>query len=339
MGRVKRREFLVCAAALGAARLVHAQAPNTGQPRRIGVLGLNVAPKDDPRQRPTSIHFRKLGWIEGENLLIERAYADLQVERLPALAEGLVRNRVEVIWTYSSEAAVAAARATQNIPIVFYDPPFPIEQGLVDSLARPGRNATGTAYITDSKIIDKNFEILREIAPSAKRLLRLVEPATSAKVSGGYFDAKREYEPAARRLDFEIKHLEINKLEDMEATFSATQTRRTDALVVSGGYLLPSKGKFIAEFALRNRLPSISLGSWFPDVGGLLSYGIARSEQLKMALRNVEYIDRILRGAKPSELPVERPSTFEMVVNAKTAQALGIKLPQSILVRADRLIE
>lgn len=339
MGPIRRRELLFGAGALVAARLVHAQAPNPGQPRRIGVLGLNFAPTGDPKQRPTFLLFKKLGWVEGENLLIERAYAELRAERLPALAEELVRKRVEVIWTFGSEAAVAAARATQSIPIVFFDPPFPIEQELVDSLARPGRNSTGTAYMTDTKIIDKNFELLREIAPSAKRLIRLHEPATSAKVSGGFFDAKSQYDPAARRLGFELQYLEIRRPEDIEIMLLATQTRRTDALGVSGGYLLPSNGKFIAEFALRNLIPSISLGSWYADAGGLLSYGIARSEQLKMALRNVEYIDRILRGAKPGELPVERPSTFELVINAKTAQALGIKLPQSILVRADRVIE
>lgn len=339
MWKDHRRKFLLASGALLAAPLVHAQAPNPGQPRRIGVLGLNFAPKGDLRQRPAYIHFRKLGWFVDENLLVERAYADLHAERLPALAEELVRKRVEVIWTLGSEAAVAAARATQSIPIVFYDPPYPVEQELVDSLARPGRNATGTAYITDSKFIEKNFALLREIAPSAKRLLRLREPATTAKVSGGYFDAKGQYEPATKRLGFEWQDLEIRRLEDIETTLSATQTRRTDALSVSGGYLLPAKAKFIADFALRYLLPSVSLSGLYADAGVLLSYGIAQSEQLKMALRNVEYIDRILRGANPAELPVERPSTFEMVINAKTAQALGIKLPQSFLVRADRLIE
>ena len=157
MGRLKRREFLIAASALATASLARAQAPNSGQPRRIGVLGLNLAPSVDVRQRPTFIHFKKLGWIEGENLLVERAYAELETERLPKLAEELVRKQVELIWTFGSEAAIAAARATRTIPIVFFDPPYPIEQGLIDSWARPGRNVTGTAYMTDSKIHDKLF--------------------------------------------------------------------------------------------------------------------------------------------------------------------------------------
>jgi len=339
MGRVRRREFLIAASALATASLSRAQAPNSGQPRRIGVLGLNFAPTGDARQIATSVHFRKLGWIEGENLLVERAFADLETERLPKLAEELVRKQVEVIWTFGTEAAIAAARATRTIPIVFFDPPYPIEQGLIDSWAHPGRNATGTAYMTDSKIVDKLFELLREIAPTAKRVWRLSEPATLEMLAGGYYDYKGQLALTAQRFGFEIRYLEIRKVADIETALAGIQIQNSDAIMIGGGYHLPMGGKRIAEFSIRNRLPSVALASWYADAGGLLSYGIARSESAAMLLRNVEYIDRILRGAKPGDLPVERPSKIELVLNAKTAKAVGLSIPQSLLARADRVIE
>jgi putative ABC transport system substrate-binding protein len=339
MSRIQRRHILFASGAMLAAWLARAQAPKVGQPRRIGVLALSFEPKIPVAQRLTIIAFRKLGWIEGENLLVERAYADLRADRLPALAEELVRKRVEIIWTIGPDATLAAARATRSIPIVFMNVPYPVEQGLIDSFARPGRNLTGTSFFTDAGVGEKLYEFLREIAPAAKRLSRLSEPHAVETLAAGRVDLGRAARTSAHRLGFELRSHEIRKLEDLDTAFAEITAWRADAIHAAGGEHLYVARQRIAEFGLRHRLPCSSASFATVEAGGLLSYGAAASEVEAMYIRGAEYMDRILRGARPSELPVQRPSKYELVINSKTAKALGLKIPQSLLLRAHRVIE
>jgi putative ABC transport system substrate-binding protein len=340
---MNKRDSLIALCALGLASAVPralAQPAKPGRPRTIGALTLGSEPKIPVPQRLPSIAFRKLGWIEGENFLIERRWADLKAERLAPFAEELVRKRVEVIWAYGPDATLAAARATQSIPIVFTNVPYPIEQGLIDSFARPGRNATGTSFFTDIGVAQKLFEFLRAIAPAAKRLSVLTQPDAVETVAGDRVVLPGVVRgAAAERMGFEPRYHEIRKLEDIDAAFQEIIAWRADAIAAGGGEHLFAARQRIAEFALRHRLPVVS--SYFATVeaGGLLSYGVAGSEAQAMVIRCVEYVDRILRGARPGELPVERPSRYELVINAKTAQALGLKIPPVLRALAARVIE
>lgn len=322
----------------GAAPRASAQAPKAGSPRRIGILVLGVAPKTPVAQRSTSIRLRKLGWIEGENLIVERAYADLNAERLAGLAEELLRRGVELILTFGPEASLAAARATRTVPVVFVAVTWPVEQGLIDSFARPGRNLTGTSFYTGVEVSNKRLEFLREIAPAAKRLSWLWPSDFAETVAGGSYDMIPTMAAAATGLGFEIRFHPIRRTEDIDGAFGEITAWRAQAVAAAGAHVLAARQR-IAEFALRHRLPTAYPSHEHVEAGGLLSYAPPPSELAAMGERSVAYVDRILRGAKPAELPVERPSRYELVINAKTAKALGLTIPQSLLVRADRVIE
>ena len=339
---MNRRDAFLAMLLIGAnLRPLHANAqpPKAGRPRRIGALTLDFEVGIPVAQRLPMITLRKLGWIEGENFLLEHVYADLKAERLAPLAEELVRKRVDLIWAFGPDAALAAARATQSIPIVFWDVPFPVEQGLIDSYARPGRNATGTSFFTDFGVNHKIYEYLRAVAPAARRLFRLAQPDSAATLAGGRVTLPNVGRPPAERLGFELRSHEISKLEDIDTALADVTVWRADAIIVTGGHHLYAERKRIAEFALRHRLPSAYPWSDCVEAGGLLSYGVAGSEVKAMIIRGAEYVDLILRGARPGELPVHRPSKYELVINAKTAKALDLNIPQTVLISADRVIE
>jgi ABC-type uncharacterized transport system substrate-binding protein len=339
MSRIQRRHILLASGAMLAAWLARAQAPKAGHPRRIGVLGLSFEPKIPAAQRAGVIALRKLGWIEGENLIVERAYAELRIERLTALAEGLLRKRVEVVWTDGSQSALAAARATQTVPIAFSNAVWPLETGLIDSFARPGRNLTGTSIFAETGTSTKRLEFLREIVPTAKRLSRLSQPDLTETLAGGTFDMGAVWDAAAERLGFVGRAHAIRKEGDIDAAFAEIAAWPAQAINASGGDYTFGVRQRIAEFALSNRMPSVFSSRSFVEAGGLLSYAPLPAEGMTLLVRSFEYVDRILRGARPSELPVERPSRFELVINMKTAKALGLKIPQTLLARADRVIE
>jgi len=333
MGQFKRRHFLISSGAMLVSRVASGQAPA----RKLGFLSLNPPPNAEENSR--SVFLAKLkqrGWVEGQNLLIVRAYADLKRDRLPAMAEDLVRQRVEVIVAQGAESAVAASRATTTIPIVFGFVAWPIEMGLIESYAKPGRNATGRSSYTGTEVSNKRHEFLREIAPAAKRLSWIFTPDISRHVQGGTYDVP--VEPETRKLGYEPKYHTVQKTEDLEAVFSEIVAFRAQALSVAGSAVLFSARQQIADFALKNRLPSASIMSSFVEAGGLLSYSAAGEPSATLE-RIAEYADRILRGARPADLPVERPSSYELVINLKTAKMLGLKIPPSVLLRADRVIE
>lgn len=336
MGAVRRRQFLIASGGLLAARLAGAQ--QTAKTRILGALG--VGPRPTPEQlvqSPVLARLRQLGWIEGQNLAVARFYAEGRADRLPELAAELVNQRPDVIWTQNPDAAIAAARATKTIPIVFWSVGYPIEQGLIDSFAHPGRNVTGVAFFTGAEVLTKQLEFLRELAPSIKRVAWFTSASTLRTVAGGeYRRSLSVLESAAQSLGIELQRHWVDKREDFDAAFNAIVDSRAQAFGAPINEVTWQHRQLILEFAIRNRLPSVYAFSGFAEAGGLVSYG---PDQLAMMIQSVSYIDKILRGAKPADLPVEMPSRYDLVVNLKTAKALGLKVPQSILVRADRAIE
>jgi len=336
MDRVKRREFLVGAGALIAAPLARAQ-----QPVKLPVLGVLIPhPRGTPEQQarsPISAWLKQLGWVPGETIAVARPDAEGREERLPAMAQELVRKGVDVIWAIGPEAAVAAARATRTVPIVFWGVAYPIEQGLVDSYARPGRNVTGIAFVTGPELSGKVLEYLKEIAPAARRLATISTPSAREAVTGGHVPgASPVMRAAAKKLRMEYREHDIAGVEGFEQVFAGILESRADALFVPGSTLTYRERARFVDFANRNRLPSAFNQREFVEAGGLFSYGIDSGETVQQTLA---YLDKILRGAKPADLPVELPSKYELVINRKTEKALGLTIPASVLMRADRVIE
>jgi len=336
MSRSRRRQFLIASGALLATPFVCAQKPS-----KLPVLGvLTPHPPETPEQAarsPIFARLKQLGWIRGETIEIERPDGEGKEARLPAMAEELVRKRVDVIWAIGPEAAIAAARATQTIPIVFWGVAFPVEQGLVDSLARPGRNVTGITFVTGAELSAKVLEYLGQIAPTVKRMAYIATPSAYTHVKGERFlGARPTIEVAAQKLGMEQRVYEIAKVEDFDAVFAAILKSRMQALFVPGTTLTFRERKRFVDFANRNLLPSAFNQREFVEAGGLFSYGI---DSMETVLQTLAYVDRILRGARPADLPVEMPSKYELVINLKTASVLGLKIPQLVLLRANRVIE
>lgn len=335
-----RRDALAALVALGActgSRYSLAQAP--AKVPILGLLseGLPSTPEQWDKTR-FALKLKELGWVNGKNLIVERVYGEGKTERLPALAAELVRKRANVIFAVGPEAAVDAARTTTTIPIVFWGVSAPLEQGLIASYARPGRNVTGVAYNADLEIFPKLLHILRQLSPAASRAAYFSFWTALRTVGGGTFseEVDRRMETAAKRLGFDLQAYPIAKREDFDAAFKGILGFRAQALVTLTTWFSYLERQRIIEFANRNRLLSVFDTMQFADAGGLVSYG---PDILTMYEQAAGYVDRVLRGAKPGDLPVEQPSKFELAVNLTTARTLGLTIPQSVLVQADRLIE
>jgi putative ABC transport system substrate-binding protein len=345
MGTTGRREAIGRLAALGAAAaLLPAPilARGADEHRTIGYLSLEAPPLPRPtpeqwRQSRISLALRKLGWDEGRNLAIERLHADLDTAQLARHAQELVRARVELIIANGPEAAVAAARATRKIPVVCFNLVWPEEQGLIVSFARPGRNVTGVAFYAGLETSTKRMEFLRELAPAAKRLSWLWPPDYQETVRGGRFNMAPKLEAAAQGLGFELRLHPVRSGADVERALADITAWGAQAITASSEYVLRAR-KAVADFALRNRLPSAFPAPQLVEAGGLLSYGLAATELDTLFNRSLGYVDRILRGAKPAELPVERPSRYELVINVNTARALNLSIPDALRVRVDRVV-
>lgn len=337
-----RRDTITALLAIGmsaAPRAARAQAKPSTQGKTLAVLATGSSQDVERVFLPAfRAGLKALGWIEGQNLVIESAIADYKYERLPALAEDLVRKRVDVVWATSAEAAVAAARATKSIPIVFTSVPWPVETGLIDSFARPGRNVTGVSSYAGTEVSIKRLEYLKEIAPTATRLSWILDPSLGASLDGGRFDVRPLLDPAARTLGFEVRYHHVEKREDVDPAFAEILAWRAQAIAVAGSAATFAARERIATFALRNRLPSACASAPIVEAGGLLSYSAAGALSESLA-RGANYVDRILRGAHPANLPVYRPDNYELLINLRTAKALGLQVPQSLLLRAGRLIE
>jgi putative ABC transport system substrate-binding protein len=273
--------------------------------------------------------FRALGYVEGKNMAIESRYADDKVDRLPALTEELVRNKVDVIITPGIVAALAAKNATRTIPIVCLNLADPIAAGLVDSLARPGGNVTGFTSIAEV-LVGKRLELLKETIP---KLVRVSVLWNRQDVSSA--QSWKESQLPARELGLQLHSMEVSSADKYESAFKEAIKARSAALVVIGTSLNNSNQKLIANLAAKNRLPAIYSRGENVDNGGLMSYGADRTEPYK---RVAVMVDKILKGTKPAEIPVEQPMRFEMVLNFKTAKALGLTFPPIVLMRATRVV-
>lgn len=289
-----------------------------------------------PESRPDAIGafrqmLKELGWVEGRNLVIEQRYARGVAERYPGLAADLVRLKVDVLVTDGSPTTRAAQRATTTIPIVFLVG-NPVVQGFVASLSRPGGNLTGVAIIT-SDLNPKRIQLLKEAVPGIARLTVLADRSATGPAPGTW----PAIEAAARQLGIQLTSaLEVRKPDDLDAAFALAVKERVGGVLVLASAFFSSHSQRIVGLAARTRLPAIYEHQDFVEPGGLMSYGPSHRD---MFGRLAVYVDRILKGAKPGDLPVEQPTKLELVIDLKAARALGLGLPQSRLARADRIIE
>ena len=331
MHGINRRDLLIAAAALLAAPL-GSRAQQAAKVFRIGYLS---APT---RGSVTGIldaflrALRDLGWIDGQNVVIEYRWAEGDLERLPRLAEELVRRNVDVIVTPAASAALAAKHATSTIPIVMIFPNDPIAQGLVSSLRRPGGNITGTTNIPISDMLGKRLQILKEAVPNATRVAVVYDPTDQL----GLAPPMKGLEAAAQALRVQLQYVKARGPEDFEGAFAAMAQQRADAVLIAGGTTFLINRTRFNELALRRRLPTIFPVREGVEAGGFVAYGLNMTDFVGRA---AAYVDKILKGANPADLPIEQPSKFELIVNLKTATALGLTVPQSLLLRADEVIQ
>ena len=296
---------------------------------RIGVLTLAVAPST-PLAEAFRQGLREHGYVEGQNLAFEYRYAEGRADRLPALAAELVRLKVDVIVTESNMAALAAKRATETIPIVMAIAGDPVKAGVVGSLARPGGNVTGLTLM-HPELSGKRLQLLKEAVPRIALVAVIWNPTDPAAV-----DFLRETEVAARSLGLRLHAIEARAPAELDAAFKAVADARPSAFFTLPGGMFQDNQTRILEFAKKNRLPGVFPNRVFVEAGGLISYGpnLAASSR-----RAAAFVDKLLKGAKPADLPIEQPTKFELVVNLKTARALGLTIPASVLVWADQAIE
>ncbi len=273
---------------------------------------------------------REFGYIEGRTIHVEYRWAEGRFDRLPGLAADLVRANVDIIMALAIPAALAAEGATTTIPTVMVGVTQPVESGLVASLARPGGNITGLSSFS-AEVSAKRFELLKELVPGLNRVAVLWNPANAGKAADW-----REVQAAARVLGVTLQSREVRGPDEFDRAFNVISKDRPDALFAVGDPLILQQRSQIVAFAARNHLPAIYEHRVYADAGGLVTYGPAF---LELYRRAAAYVDKILRGAKPADLPVELPTKFELVVNLKTARALGLAIPPSLLLRADQVIE
>jgi ABC-type uncharacterized transport system substrate-binding protein len=327
---MERREFITLLGGAAVAWPLVARAQQAGKVWRIGILdttsvALNAANFDALRQG-----LRQHGYIEGQNLVIDYRSADGRVERFPDLAAELVHLKVDLIVTRGTPAVVAVKNATKTIPVVMAASGDPIGAGVVAGLARPGANVTGlSAFVTELQA--KRLELLKELVPGINRiaaLLNMSSPATPPQWE--------QTKAAARTLAIEPQLLDVRKPEDLNRAFETAIRQRAEALVVGINALTQANRRPIADLATKHRLPAIYPSREFVDAGGLVAFGVNYPDLYRRA---ATYVDKILKGAKPADLPIEQPTKFEMVINLKTAKALGLDVPPTLLARADEVIE
>ena len=330
MNRTRRRQLLIAVAALPW-RPLHglAQTPAKRVPR-IGFLGVSTASAWTTRVDAFREGLRDLGYVEGRNIAIEFRFAQGQYDRLPELAAELVRLKVDVIVTHSVPGTLAAKRATavDPIPVVMTNVADAVGSGIVTSLARPGGNITGDTFFV-TELVVKRLEVLKDAIPRVRRVAILVNPDNA-----GTAQPLQAMEVAAREMNLALLRFHARGPADLDGAFASMAKEGVDALTVPEDVVFIASFRKIAELAIAQRLPSISFLEYV-DAGGLFGYG---ANYLALYRRAPVFVDRILKGAKPADIPVERPTTFELVINMKTAGALGLTIPSAVLLRADRQI-
>jgi putative ABC transport system substrate-binding protein len=307
-----------------------APAQQPGKLYRIGMLETIAASLNSVNLQAFHQELKVLGYVEGQNLAVDYRSADGRAERFPELAAELVRLRVDLIVTRGTPAAIAAKKATGTIPIVMAASGDPIGTGLVPSLARPGGNVTGLSSLTP-EMAGKRLELLRAAFPTFSRVALLWNPSNPAATN-----AWREAEAAARALGVMQSSLEVRKTADIGPAFEAARKEGANVLVVVQDALTQNHHRQIVDLAKRHRLPDVYASREFVEAGGLMSYGPSYPDLYRRA---AIYIDKIFKGVRPGDLPVEQPTKFELAINLKTAKALGLTIPPSVLLRADSVIE
>jgi putative ABC transport system substrate-binding protein len=311
---------------------VRVQAQQAKKVPRIGYLSSQDSARESTRSEAIRLALSERGYIEGQNIAIEYRYAEGKPDRYPELAAELVRLKVDIIVVAGGSAPIRAAKnATKTIPIVMGGTPNdPVEAGLVDSLARPGGNVTGVTNLS-RELGGKRLELLKEAVPKVARVAVLYDPTIPVQV----LDVKEVLPVAARALRLTLQPWEVRTADDFDRVFAAMGKQRPDGLYVPSGPLMLANQKRIVDLALKSRLPSVYSSRAAVDAGGLMSYGRDQAESYR---RVAYYVDRILKGAKPADLPVEQPMKFELVINLKTAKQIGLTIPPKVLARADKII-
>ena len=326
---MRRREFITLLGGAAVAWPLAARAQEARKVYRIGFLW------DSPAVQADSIEafrrgLRELGWIDGQNIAIEYRWAEGRPERMRELAEELVRLKVDIIVAPSSIYTEAAKRATSTIPIIFMTHAAPIESGHVVSLARPGGNVTGLASMLPETSV-KALELLTEALPRVSRVAVIWDPATPSHGPG-----RQAVETAGAALRLQLQALGVRDASEYDAAFASINGDHADAVLILATPLYLAGAKRLAELAIAHKLASVFTTREFVEADGLLSYGPDRVDLFR---RGAIYVDKVLKGAKPADLPVEQPTKYELVINLKTAKALGLEIPSSVLARADKVIE
>jgi len=296
---------------------------------RIGFLTPASPSAVSARTEAFRQRLREIGYVEGKNIVIEYRYAEGKFDRLPSLAAELVRLKVNVIVTGGSASTRAGKEATVTIPIVMTQDPDPVGNGFVASLARPGGNITGLSNLV-SDLSGKRLELLKEIVPKLSRVAVL-----GFSTEPGNPQALREAELAAGAFGVKLQYLDVQSRNDIETAFRAAGKGRAEAVLVLAGSVFNSHRIQIAELAVKSRLPAIYINPTYVEDGGLMSYGASITDLYRRA---ATYVDKILKGAKPADLPVEQPMKFELIINLKTAKQIGLTIPPNVLARADKVI-
>ena len=329
MDTQRRIILALIAGAFAAPLLSSAQQP--AKVARIGFLHAASAPAAEYQLRALRDGLRELGYVEGKNYQFEFRWGEGKLDRLPALAADLVRAKVDVIVAASSPAVVAAGQATRTIPIVMPLSSDPVGDGLVASLAHPGGNITGLSVMAP-ELGEKRLQLLKELLPKVSHAMDVLWNPAYVGMRARFEQAKVD----APTVGFQVRSMEVRDTRELDAAFEAIVREHPEALLILVDPFTRSQRSRIVDFAAAQRIPAIYESSEFVDVGGLISYGPNIADQFRRA---ANYVDKILKGAKPADLPIEQPTTFELIINMKAAKALGLTIPQSILVRADQVIQ
>ncbi len=311
--------------------LVHmAQAQQTKKVPRIGFLLATSLSVESARIEAFRQGLRELGYVEGKNIIIEWRWAEGKFDRLPDLAAELVRLKVEVIVTGGSTSTGAAKKVTTTVPIVMAQVNDPVGSGFIASLARPGGNMTGLSTLVP-ELSGKRLELLKEVVPKLSRVAVIGD-----STAPGNTQALKETELAARAFKVQLQYLDILGPKDIETAFREARKGRADAVLVLGSPVLISQRRQVADLTVKNRLPATYNQPEYVEAGGLMSYGVSVVDLYRRA---ATYVDKILKGRKPADLPVEQPIKFELVINLKAAKQIGLTIPPNVLARADRVIK
>jgi putative ABC transport system substrate-binding protein len=310
--------------------LLPAAAQQPGKVYHIGLLGWSTQSFYKPFIQVFLKELRDRGWVEGQHFVLESRFADRKGDRLPGLVAELSRLELDVLVTITTTATKAAMQVIKATPIVFTVVADPVASGFVASLARPGGNATGPSSMAP-QLAGKRLELLKEVVPELSRIAVLWEP-TNPGVTLHFLQTRRD----AQTLGLTLQSFEVRSRDDFDPAFAAMTSDRPDALVAVIAPLTVRYTKQIVEFALKHQLPTMAGWASFPRAGGLMSYAPSFADHFRYA---APYVDKILKGAKPADLPVEQPTRFELVINFKTAKALGLTIPPALLIRADEVIQ